>query len=137
MDQLASTRDLRRAIRRDKQANWLNTRLSPKLPDKFKANQCSQAVTEEGKRLVQEWNQGLGKGLNKRRELSERSLHQPGSPTGELNRADLNICWQAVRPGAKNRGTSSGVREAEQTKAGLWVRFAAGNPGVKGGCGGH
>ena len=137
MDRPVSMRDLRRAIRRDKQANRLNPGLSPELTGEFKADQCSQAVTEESKRLVQEWNQGLGEGLDKRREVSERSFHPPGSPTGELNRADLNICWQAVRPGAKNRGTGSGVREAEQTEAGLWVRFAENNPGVKDGCGGQ
>ncbi len=64
MDRPVSMRDLRRAIRRDKQANRLNTRLSPELTGEFKANQCSQAVTEEGKRLVQEWSQGLGEGLD-------------------------------------------------------------------------
>ena len=96
MDRPVSMKDLRRAICRDKQANRLNTRLSPELTGEFKADQCSQAVTEEGKRLVQEWSQCLGESLDKRRELSKRSLHQPGSPTGELNRADLNIRWQAV-----------------------------------------
>jgi len=130
-------RILRRAIRGDKQADRLNARLSPELTGEFKANQCSQAVTEEGKWLVQEWNQGLGEGMDKRRELGKQSLGRPGSPTGKLNRADLNIRWQAVRPGAENRGAGSCVREAEQTEAGPRVRFAAGNPRVKGGCDGH
>lgn len=137
MDRPVSRRDLRRAIRRDKQANWLNTRLSPELTRKFKADQCPQAVTEEGERLVQERKKRLGKGMDKRREVSEQSLHRASSPAGELNRADLDISRQGVRPGAKNRGTGSCVREAEQTEAGLWVRFAEGNPGVEGGCGGQ
>ena len=137
MDRPVSRRNLRRASRRDKQANRLNTRLSPKLTGEFKADQSAQAVTEEGERLVQEWSQGLGEGLDKRREPSERSLHQPGSPTWQLNRADLDISGQVVRPGTKNRGPGSCVREAEQTEAGLRVRSAAGNPGVKGGSGGQ
>ena len=132
MDRPVSRWNLRRASRRDKQPNRLNARLSPELTGELKADQCAQAVTEEGKRLVQKWNQGLSEGLDKRRELRERSLHQPSSPTGELNRADLDISWQAVRPGAKNRGAGSCVREAEQTEAGLRVRLAEGNPGVKG-----
>jgi len=137
MERPVSMRNLRRAIRCDEQVNRLSTRLSPELTGKFKAHQCSQTMTEEGKRLVQEWLQGLGEGLDERRELRERSLHQAGSPTGELNRADLNIRRQAVRPSAKNRGPASCVREAEQAEASLWVRFAAGNPGIKGGCVGH
>jgi hypothetical protein len=68
MDRPVSMRDLRRAIRGDKQANRLNTRLSAELAGEFKADQCSKAVTEEGKRLVQEWKQGLGKCLDKRAE---------------------------------------------------------------------
>ena len=137
MDRPVSRRELRRATRGDKQANRLNTGLSPEPTGELEADQCSEAVTEEGKRLVEERNQGLGEDLDKRREPSERSLHQPGSPAGELNRADLDIRRQAVRPGAKYRSTGSRVREAEQTEAGLWVRFAKGNPGVKGGCGGQ
>src|SRR5271169_2428814 len=137
MDRPGSRRDLRRASRRDKQSNRLNAELSPKLTGEFKADQCSQAVTEEGKRLVQEWSQGLGESLDQRREPSERGLHHPSTPTGELNRADLNVGWQAVRPGAKNRDTNSCVREAEQTETGLWLRFEAGNPGVRGDWGGH
>src|SRR4249920_2353050 len=95
-------RELRRTTSRDKEANRLHTILSAKLPGEFKAHQCSQAVAEEGKRLVQEWQEGLGEGLDQRRELSEKRLHQPSSPSGELNRTDLNIRWQAVRPSAKN-----------------------------------
>src|SRR5712692_6985813 len=137
MDGQTSMRELRRTTSRDKEANRLHTILSAKLPGEFKAHQCSQAVAEEGKRLVQEWQEGLSEGLDKRRELSERRLHQPSSPSGELNRTDLNIRWQAVQPSAKNQGTTSRVREAEQTEAGLWARLAACNPRVKGGCGGH
>jgi len=66
MERPVSMRDLRRAVRRDKQVNRLNARLSPELTGEFKANQCSQAVAEEGKRLVQEWDQGLREGLDKR-----------------------------------------------------------------------
>ena len=66
MERAVSRWDLRRAIRRNKQANRLNTRMSPELTGEFKTNQRSQTVTEERKRLVQEWNQSLGKGLNKR-----------------------------------------------------------------------
>src|ERR1700730_12274925 len=137
MDRPVLMRELRREIRRDKQANRLNIRLSPELTREFKRNQRPQAVTKEGKRLVQHGNQGLGKGLDKRRKLSERRLPQASSPTRELNRADLNIRWQALRPGAKNRGTGSCVREAEQTKAGLWVQLSAGNPVVRGGFASH
>src|SRR5579859_2849516 len=136
MDRPVTMRDLRRAIRRDKKANRLNPGLSPELAGEFKANQCSQTVTEEGKRLIQKWNQRLGQGLDQKRELNERSLHQSGPPTGEFNRADLNLRGQAVRPGAKNRCTASSIREAEQTEAGLWVRLTESNPGVNGGCGG-
>ena len=65
MDRPVALRDLRRAIRRDEQADRLNPGLSPELTGEFKANQCSQAVTEESKRLVQEWNQRLGEGWTK------------------------------------------------------------------------
>src|ERR1700693_2321281 len=99
MDWPVSTRDLRRASRRDEQANRLNTRLSPKLAGEFKGDQCSQAVTEEGEWLVQKRNQGFGKGLDKWRELTERGLRQPRCPTGELNRADLDISGQSRTPG--------------------------------------
>jgi hypothetical protein len=54
-----------------------------------------------------------------------------------LHRAHLDIRGQAIRPGAKNRGAGSCIREAEQTEARSWVRFAEGNPGVKGGRGGQ
>jgi len=134
MDRAVSTRDMRRAIRRDEETSRLNTKLTPQVAGEFKADQSSQAVAEERKRLVQERKQALGEGMNKRGELSERSLRQPSSPTGELNRADLDIRRQAVRPGAKERGASSCIREAEQTEAGLWVRLAEDNPGIKGAC---
>src|SRR5271166_1112350 len=83
-----------------------------------KLTNAPSAVAEEGKRLVQEWNQGLGEGFDKGRELSERTLDQPSSPCRELNRANLDLRWQAVRPGAKNQRTGSGVWETRQTKAG-------------------
>jgi hypothetical protein len=37
--------------------NWLhtNTMQSAELAGEFKTNQCSKAVAEEGKRLVEEW----------------------------------------------------------------------------------
>ena len=137
MDRPVSRWNLRRGSCRDEQPNWLNAKLSPELTGELKADQCAQAVTEEGKWLVQEWTQGLSEGLDKRRKLREWSLHQPSSPAGELNRADLDIRRQAVRPGAKNCGTGSRVRETEETEAGLRVRLAEGNPGTKVGRGGH
>src|SRR5580698_4165979 len=120
--------NLRRVSCRDQQANRLNPKLSPELTGNLKADQSTHAVAEEGKRFIQERPHGLGKGPDKRRKLGERSLCQPRSPTRELNRADLDIGWQAVLPGAKNRGAGSCVRKTEQTEAGLRVRFAEGNP---------
>src|SRR5579864_5011129 len=101
----------------------------------FKADQCSEAVAEEGKRPVQERNQALGEGLDKRRELSEGTLRQPSSPPGKLNRADFNISRQALGPVPKNQSAGSCVGEAKQTKTGLKARFAEWNPGVKSGGG--
>jgi len=130
MDRPVSKSDLRRASRRDKQTNRLNARLSSELTSEFKGDQRSHTVPKEGKRLVQEGNQSFSEGLDKRREPIKRRLHQPSSRTGKLNRADLHIRWQITRPGAKNRRTGSCVREAEQTEVSLWVRLAAGNPGI-------
>ena len=129
-------RDLRRTTSRYKQPNRMHSISSADPAGEFKADQCSEAVAEEGKRPVQEWNQGLGEGLDKGRELSERMLHQPSSPSGELNRADFNIGWQAVGPVPKNQSAGSRVWEAKQTKTGLGARFVEWNPGVKsgGGC---
>ncbi len=66
MDRPVSRVDLRRASRRDKQANRLNTKLSSEFTGELKADQCAQAVAKEGKRLVQEWTQSLGEGLDER-----------------------------------------------------------------------
>jgi hypothetical protein len=79
-------------------------------------------VAEESKRLVQEWNKRIGEGFDKVRELSERTLHQPISPSRELNRANLDIRGQSIRPVAKNQSASPRVRETEQTQ----TRFRAG-----------
>ena len=126
-------RNLRRATRRDKESNRIHTVLSAEFTGEFKTDQCSQAVAEEGKRFVQQWEQGLSEGLDQWRESSERTLHQPSSPSGELNWTDLDVRRQATRPGAKNRRPASSIRETEQTKASLWPRLAACNPGVKNG----
>src|SRR5579862_7214644 len=111
MDRAVSIRALRRTICGDKKANRLKSGPSPELTGNFEAGQCAQAVAEEGKWPVQERSQSLGEGFNQRREPGERSLHQPGSPSGELNRADLNLGRQAVWPGAKDRGAGSRVRK--------------------------
>jgi hypothetical protein len=113
MDRWISIRDLRRAIGRDKKANWLQGIVSPQLAGEFKTNQCSQTVAKECERLVQKRKKGLSEGVDERRESSERWLHQPSSSSGKLHRTDLNMRWQAVRPGAKNRDTASRIREAE------------------------
>src|ERR1035437_3572850 len=99
--------------------------LSADPASEFKTDQCSEAVAKEGERHVQEWSQGLGEGFDKRGELSERTLRHPSSPSRELNRADLDICWQAVGPGAKDQRACSGVRETKQAKTGLWSGCAA------------
>jgi hypothetical protein len=91
----------------------VGSRIVPLTTGEFKAHQCSEAVAEEGKRLVQERKEGVGKGLDEGWEASERRLHQPNSPSGKLNRTDLDIRWQAVRPGAKNRGVASRIRKAK------------------------
>ena len=91
-----SRRDLRRTVCRDKKANRQNAALSPEMTCQFKADQCSQAVSEEGKRPIEKWIDGLRDRLNKRRKVSERLLPQPGSATWELNRTYLDILWQAV-----------------------------------------
>jgi hypothetical protein len=44
------------------------------LTGEFETHQCAQAVTEEGKRFVEEWGQGFGERLDKGRELRERGL---------------------------------------------------------------
>jgi len=128
---------LRRGRRGDKQANRLNIELSPELTGKLKTNQCAKAVTKQGKWLVQEWTQGRSEGLHKGRELSEWRLYQPRPTSGELDRADLDISWQVLRPRAKNRGTGSRVRETKQAEAGLRVRLTEGDPGVQNGRVGH
>jgi hypothetical protein len=137
MDRLVSKTELRRAIRRNKQANGLDTGLSPELTSEFKGNQSSQAVTIEGKPRVQKWNQGLGENLNEWCKPGERSLPQASASAGELHRADLNIRWQAGRPGTKNRGGASCVWEAEETEPGLCVRFSENKPRTRSRCRGH
>src|SRR5208337_73345 len=90
----------------------------------FKADQCSQAVAEECKGHVQKWSQALGESFDKRRESSERTLHQPSPPSRQLNRADVDIRRQAVGPGAKDQRTGSGGRKTKQAKTALWTRLA-------------
>jgi len=75
-------------------------------------------MTEERERLVQEWIQGFSEGLDKRRELSKRRLRQPCSPSRKLNRADLDIPWQVVRPRAKNESAGPRIGKTKQTKTG-------------------
>jgi len=41
--------------RRDKESNRTHTVLFSEFASEFKTDQCSQAVPEEGKRFVQEW----------------------------------------------------------------------------------
>src|SRR5579859_464073 len=100
------------------------TILAAEPAGELKADQCSEAVAEEGKWFVQEWDQGFSEGLDKRRELSKRRLHQPSSPSRKLNRADLDIPWQIVRPGTKNNGAGARIRKTKQTKTGLSARLA-------------
>ena len=137
MDRPVSSRDLRRVSRRDEQASRLNTKPSPEFTGELKANERAQAVAEESKRLVQKWTQNRDEGLDKQRKVREWSLGEPRPSTGKLNRADLDISWQAVRPCAKKCGTGSSVWETEQTEAGLRVRLAEDDPGIKGARGRH
>jgi hypothetical protein len=59
-------RDLRRTTGGDHQANRKQPILSAQMTGEFKAHQCSEAVAEKGKRLVQERKEGVGKGLDER-----------------------------------------------------------------------
>src|SRR5271169_6942604 len=104
MDRRVATRNLRRTASRDKQANGIYTILSAELARELEANQCSQAVAEDNKGLVQKRRQRGREHLDERRHLSEKTLHQPGTPSGKLDRTDLDIHWQSARPRAKYRG---------------------------------
>jgi len=96
MDGRASMGDLRWTASGHQQANRVYTILPAKSASEFKANQCSEAVAEERKRLVQKWSQSLGEDLDETRKICERTLHQPGTASGELNRTDLNIRRQGI-----------------------------------------
>ncbi len=109
--------------------------LSAQFTGDFKTDQRSQAMSEEGKGFVQQREQGLSQSLDQWREPRKGTLHQPSSPSGELNWTDLDVRGQATRPGAKNRRTASSIRETEQPQASLWPRLATCNPGIKNGVG--
>ena len=59
-------RNLRRTTGGHKQANRMHAILPADLAGEFKSDQRSEAVAEKSKRLVQQWSQGLGEGLDER-----------------------------------------------------------------------
>src|ERR1700731_484913 len=119
MDQRAASRHLRCTTSGHAETNRLDAIISAKPAGEFKADQRPEAVAEECKRHVQQWDQSLRKSFDQRGKSRERTLHKPCSASRELNRTDLDISWQAVRPGAKNRCTRASIRKTEQTATGM------------------
>src|SRR6185369_10850600 len=77
---------------------------------------------EEGVRRSDASGQHVGQYRHHRRGVLERLLHDPGLPTGQLDRADLDLRAQRLVPGGEGRAATTRVREADQSQSGLRSR---------------
>ena len=111
---------MRSAAPRDEQpADWHFMALA-QLARKFKGHERAHAMAEERERPIGEGavahgDQFVSDHFDERVHPRQRWLIATRRPARELNPPELNVHWQAIRPTAKRRRASAGVRYAQQT----------------------
>src|SRR5258705_12448322 len=99
------------------------------LEGEVEGEQSTHAVAKTGKGRVKQRAKAVGRGQSQRLKIIWDRLTQAPIVARELNRPDLDLGREQVRPGAKYGDTTAGVREAQQPQPRARVRFSTLEPG--------
>src|SRR6266542_2053199 len=109
---------------------WARLSTMANLAGELKGEQSAHTVAKTGKGRVEQVTNAFGRGQSQRLKIIWHRLTQAPIAARELNRPDLNIDWEKIRPGAEYGDSAAGVREAEQPQPRARVRFSTMEPGI-------
>ena len=94
--------------------------------------EAAPAVPEERARAIEERSHRVGEGGDERVESRDGRLVDAAGPAGGLDRDQLDVRGQKIRPGTIGRGAASGEGEAEESQSRRRVGTGNDEPGIAG-----